>query len=392
MLNFPIYLDNNSTTRTDPKVVEKMLPYFSEKFGNPASRSHIFGIEASAAVEFSREIVAKSLNAEPDEIIFTSGATESINLAIRGITEANFTSQKNTIITTPIEHSASNATIEALSKYGVIIKYLPVDKYGMIDIDHLDKTIDKSTLLVSIIHANNEIGTVQNMFEIANICEENNIALHLDSTQAISSIKIDTKELKADLISFSGHKIYGPKGIGVLFINRRLRKTKVSPIITGGNQEKGLRSGTLNVPAIVGLSEAIRILEKNRQEEFLKISELNRVFWEIISSKSSISVSINGALPCFQNGNMIKRIPNNLNLRFDGIFALNILREAKELALSTSSACSSSDFVDSHVLKAIGLNKNEIKSSFRVGFGRFNSLEEINFSANRIVEIVENLK
>lgn len=381
-LRFPIYLDNHATTPVDPRVLEAMLPYFTEKFGNPASRQHQFGWEAESAVELARKQIAELINANPREIIFTSGATESINLALKGIALAYAEKGKH-IITTQIEHKATLDTCKRLEKIGFKIDYLPVDKYGVVDPDEIKKRITSETILVSVMFANNEIGTIEPIEEIGKICSEMNVLFHTDAAQALGKIPIDVQKLNIDLMSVSAHKLYGPKGIGALFIKKKTPKIKIVPIIDGGGHENGLRSGTLNVPGIVGFGKACEIAKLEMKNEAERTKYLRDKLQNGIMNKLE---------DVYLNGHPTQRLPNNLNLSFYGVESEAILMGMKEVALSTGSACSSASVEKSHVLKAIGLNDDLISSAIRFGIGRFNTEEEIDYVINRIVEVVNHLR
>lgn len=389
-LKFPIYLDNHSTTPIDPEVLNAMLPYFTEKFGNASSKSHSFGWEAESAIENARKIIADFINASPEEIIFTSGTTESINFAIKGILESNLNKlnlnksnhQINHLITTKIEHSATLDVAHYLEKFGLNVIYLSVDKNGFINLDKLKNSITNETLLVSIIWANNEVGVIQDIDEIANICEEKNVLLHCDAAQAIGKVKIDLQKTKIDLMSFSAHKIYGPKGIGALFIRNKNPKIKITPLILGGGHEKGFRSGTQNVSAIVGFGKAIEIIQNNFEAENQKLKFLRDKLLDGFLS------NIDNA---FVNGDLNKRLSNNLNICFEGLSADNLIMNTREIAVSTSSACAFSNQT-SYVLKAIGLSDQQAKSSIRFGIGRFNTEEEIDYVIKKYVEKIKYLR
>jgi len=381
-LRFPIYLDNHATTPVDPRVLEAMLPYFTEKFGNPASRQHQFGWEAESAVELARKQIAELINANPKEIIFTSGATESINLALKGVALAYAEKGKH-IITTQIEHKATLDTCKRLEKIGFKIDYLPVDKYGVVDPDEIKKRITSETILVSVMFANNEIGTIEPIEEIGKICSEMNVLFHTDAAQALGKVPIDVQKLNIDLMSVSAHKLYGPKGIGALFIKKKTPKIKIVPIIDGGGHENGLRSGTLNVPGIVGFGKACEIAKLEMKNEAERTKYLRDKLQNGIMNKLE---------DVYLNGHPTQRLPNNLNLSFYGVESEAILMGMKEVALSTGSACSSASVEKSHVLKAIGLNDDLISSAIRFGIGRFNTEEEIDYVINRIVEVVNHLR
>lgn len=381
-----IYLDNNSTTPLDPEVFEYMKPYFLEKFGNASSKIHSYGFEAKSVVELSRKIVADLIDAESEkDIIFTSGATESINLVLKGIAEGNFY-KGNHIITSAIEHNAVLDSCEYLSKKGFEITKLSVDKNGFIDLNELIENISDKTILVSIQTANNEIGTIQNIKGISEITARLKIPFHTDATQAIGKIPFSVKELGIDLASFSAHKMYGPKGIGALYFNQ-MKKIKISPQMHGGGHEFGLRSGTLNVPLIAGFGKASEICKNDFHNNFTLYKLLATKLLHLLKSKNDF-IHLNGPELDFNN---LKRIPNNLSLRIEGINSENLLLKLKNIALSTGSACSNESQKESHVLKAIGLNKDEIKSTFRVGIGKFNNEEEIEITANEIINKVNEI-
>ena len=380
-MRFPIYMDNNSTTRVDPEVFKTMKPWFLEKYGNASSKDHSFGWEAEAAVEYARKQIGALINAEGSEIIFTSGATESINMAHCGIAES-YSNKGKRIITSAIEHSAVIDSLQALEKKGFEVIFLKVNSKGFIDMDQLKELIDNNTLLVSIMTANNEIGIINDIEAIGNICKETNVLFHTDATQAIGKIPFDLKALNADLVSISGHKFYAPKGIGALYINKS-KKIKLSPRSYGGGQEHGLRPGTLNVPAIVGIGKAAEICKIKMQNEYVKIKELrNKLLKGITDNFEDVRV----------NGSMDKRLPNNLNLCFKYVKAENIIMEMRDIAVSTGAACTSASLKPNHVLKAIGLTGDEIKSSVRFGLGRFNTGEEVEYVINRVVETIHKLR
>jgi cysteine desulfurase len=374
-------MDNNSTTRVDPEVFKTMKPWFLEKYGNASSKDHSFGWEAEAAVEYARKQIGALINAEGSEIIFTSGATESINMAHWGIAES-YSNKGKRIITSAIEHSAVIDSLQALEKKGFEVIFLKVNSKGFIDMDQLKELIDNNTLLVSIMTANNEIGIINDIEAIGNICKETNVLFHTDATQAIGKIPFDLKALNADLVSISGHKFYAPKGIGALYINKS-KKIKLSPRSYGGGQEHGLRPGTLNVPAIVGIGKAAEICKIKMQDEYVKIKELrNKLLKGITDNFEDVRV----------NGSMDKRLPNNLNLCFKYVKAENIIMEMRDIAVSTGAACTSASLKPNHVLKAIGLTGDEIKSSVRFGLGRFNTGEEVEYVINRVVETIHKLR
>lgn len=382
MIKFPIYLDNHSTTRPDPRVVEAMLTCLTENYGNASTKAHEFGWKAEAAVEAARKSAAGLLNAARDEIIFTGGATESINLALKGAAES-YRSKGNHIITQQTEHKAVLDTCRYLEKCGFTVTYLPVDKYGMIDLDELAGAITDKTILVSIMFANNEIGTIQPVHEIGRICNERNVLFHTDATQAIGKIPVDVIKDNIDLLSMTGHKFHGPKGCGLLFIKNKSPKIKLTPQTHGGSQEKGLRSGTLNVPAIAGLGKACEIARSEIQTEFSLLKSLrDRLQNGITSNIKEVAI----------NGHPVYRLPNNLNISFRGVNADSLMMAIREIAVSTGSACSSDSPETSHVLNAIGAEAELKRSTIRFGVSRFNTEEEIDFVINKLTETIKHLR
>ena len=374
-----IYLDNNSTTQIDPNVLEHMIPYFNEKYGNPSSQSHAFGWEASAAVEIAREQVAQIINAKNDEIVFTSGATESNNLAIYGLFEGLF-SKNFEMITSEIEHKAVLDVCKKISKRGNKVHYLRPDKNGIISLEEFKKTINKNVKIVSIMHANNEIGTIQPIKKIGKLCKSKNIIFHVDAAQSVGKINIDVKDMNIDLLSISSHKIYGPKGIGALFINSSNKKINIEPIIVGGSQEKNFRSGTLASPMIVGFGMACKIAKENFESDQQRIKTLSNKLIQKISQKFPETII---------NGSKSQRIPGNVNLTFPFLNGISIINSIPEIAISSGSACSSSNPNSSHVLKSIGLDKNYINSTIRIGIGKFNSDEHIEIAIKSITKAIE---
>jgi len=381
MLNLPIYLDNNSTTRVDPVVLEAMLPYFSEHYGNASSKSHEFGWKAEAAVQHARNLVARLINCEPRDIIFTSGATESVNLALKGAAEM-YRSKGNHIVTTEIEHEAVLDSCKNLERKGFDVTYVKVNENGIVALEDIARAINENTILVSVMYANNEIGTVQPVLEIAKLCKEKKVLFHTDATQAVDKLPIDLSDHNIDMLSFSSHKMYGPKGVGALYKSGKLPRIRVTPQTDGGAQEKGLRAGTLNVPGIVGFGTACEIAHNLLETESNRILQLkNRLYSGIISGVKGVKV----------NGDMSKRIPGNLNISIPGIDADSLMMAMKDIAVSTGSACSSESVEPSHVLSAIGLDKKLMRSTIRFGIGRFNTEEEIDFVINKVTEKVNYL-
>lgn len=377
----PIYLDNNSTTQIDPRVLETMLPYLQDRFGN-ASSNHSFGWIAKSAVENSRDIISNFLKVSSKEIYFTSGATESINLVHLGLTE-NINPDSFHIITSNLEHSASTESLKHLSQKGFDVSFINVDNSGIINPTKIADAITDKTKLVSLIFANNEIGTVNDIKTIAQICKEHDILLHVDATQAVGKLKFDLAEINLDFISFTAHKLYGPKGIGALYINSKNPKAKLAQRIFGGTQEGTIKPGTLNVPAIVGFGKAIELCENESEKDYEHTKNLRDKFYKYISS------NLENISP---NGSMTERLPNNLNLYVEGVRADKLMLELRELAFSNSSACASGSTKPSRILKAIGLTDEQALCSVRFGFGRFNTIEEIDYASQKVVEAINKLR
>lgn len=380
-IKLPIYLDNNATTQMDPRVVETMMPYLSEKYGNYSSK-HKFGYEAHSAVEYAREQIAKLINANADEIIFTSGATESINLAHIGFAVANQSKGKH-IISSLVEHAASYESLQFLSKAGFEVTFIKPDKYGKIDPAEVVKNVKKDTILISLIYANNEIGTITDLQPIADFCNAEKIVFHTDATQAVGKIKIDIRELNPSMMSFNAHKIYGPKGIGALFINKNSFKFNLSPLIFGGNQENSLRSGTLNVPSIVGFGKACEILLQEFEKDIQHYKKLTDFMKKaLIANLSDVKL----------NGHSSDRIYNNLNFTVKDVLANSLIKNIPEIAFSTGSACSSEGNKKNRILKAIGLPDNDIDSTFRIGVGRFNNMNDIEFASEILINQISSIR
>lgn len=369
-----IFLDNNSTTPLDPKVLDSMIPFFLEKFGNSSSKTHYYGWEAEAAVEIARQQISELINSNEDEIIFTSGATESNNLSLQNI--ANY--KNNHIITMATEHKAILDVCNHLEKKGIKSSFLSANENGIIDLDKLKDSITSKTGLVSIMHVNNEIGVIQPIKEIGKFCKDHNILFHVDAAQSYGKININVEQMNIDLLSISGHKIYGPKGIGALYINKKL---KISPILFGGSQEKSIRPGTLPIPLIVGLGRASEISKKSMIDESKRILQLRNLLIDKIKEEIPDVII---------NGDIEKRIPGNLNISFPSLKGQSIVTSLSKIAVSSGSACTSSIPKPSHVLLNIGLNKKHIQSSIRIGIGRFNTKNEILIAANNIIETVKN--
>ena len=381
-VTLPIYMDNHATTPLDPRVLEAMMPYMTKIFGNAASRNHSFGWEAEQGVDKAREQIAKLINATAKEIIFTSGATESNNLALKGIAEM-YKEKGNHIITQVTEHKATLDTCKRLEKYGYRVTYLPVQADGLIDIEDLRRAIDDKTILVSIMFANNEIGVVQPIAEIGKLCHEKGVLFHTDAVQAVGKIPVDVQAMNIDVLSLSGHKIYGPKGVGALYVRRRNPRVQISSQIDGGGHERGMRSGTLNVPGIVGLGEACEIAGKEMQEEIARLTEL-RDYLRAKFEKALDYVHV--------NGNMEHHLPGNLNMSFVYVEGESLLMGINEIAVSSGSACTSATLEPSYVLKALGLGDDVAHSSIRFGLGRFNTKAEVDYVADKLIDVVLKLR
>ena len=378
----PIYMDNQATTAVDPRVLEAMLPYFNEKFGNAASRNHEFGWKAEEAVENARAQIARLIRANPREIVFTSGATESDNLAVKGVAEA-YRQKGNHIITQATEHKAVLDACKRLEKSGFEITCLAVAPDGLINLDDLRRAITPKTILISIMQANNEIGVLQPVEEIGKIAKEKKILFHVDAVQAVGKISVDAQRDGIDLLSISAHKIYGPKGIGALYVRRKDPRVEISAIIDGGGHERGMRSGTLNVPGIVGFGKACEICQKEMPEEGHRLRRLRDKL------KDSIVGRLDGTAV---NGSMARRLPNNLNLSFSGVEGDALLMGINDVAVSSGSACTSAMIEPSYVLRALGVSDELSHSSIRFGLGRFNTEEEVDYVADRVVETVKRLR
>jgi cysteine desulfurase len=377
----PIYLDYQATTPTDPRVVEAMLPFFGEKFGNPHSRNHFYGWEAEEAVENARAQVAAIIGASAKEIVFTSGATESNNLALKGIAHF-YRDRRNHIVTVVTEHKCVLESCRHLEREGFRVTYLPVKADGLIDLDQLRDAITDRTSVVSVMGVNNEIGVIQPLAEIGAICRENGAFFHSDCAQAVGKIPLDVEAMTIDAMSISGHKLYGPMGIGVLYVRRRPR-VRLEPMIDGGGQERGMRSGTLPAPLCVGVGEACAIAARELDVEAARLMGLReRLLNGVTSRLADVRV----------NGDLKRRIPGNLNLSFSGVQAEELMVALKELAVSSGSACTSASVEPSYVLRAIGLDDELAHASLRIGLGRFTTADEIDFAAAKIAEEVERLR
>src|SRR4051812_13137879 len=381
-VKLPIYMDNHATTPVDPRVLEAMLPYFTTTFGNAASRNHPFGWAAEEAVETARTQIAKLIGASPKEIIFTSGATESDNLAIKGVAEM-YREKGNHIITAVTEHKAVLDTCKRLEKYGYRVTYLPVMKDGLIDLDDLKRAMDDKTILVTIMAANNEIGVLQPVQEIGKLCRERGVIFHTDAVQAIGKIPFDVNKNNVDVASITGHKIYGPKGVGALYVRRKNPRVQLTAQIDGGGHERGMRSGTLNVPGIVGLGKACELAMQEMQEESKRLVALrDRLRSKLESQLDEV----------FINGSWEHRLPGNLNMSFLYVEGESLLMGINDIAVSSGSACTSATLEPSYVLKSLGLGDDLAHSSIRFGLGRFNTDAEVDYVAAKIVDVVKKLR
>ncbi|MBE9048887.1 IscS subfamily cysteine desulfurase [Nostocales cyanobacterium LEGE 11386] len=378
----PIYLDCHATTPVDERVLAAMIPYFTEHFGNPSSISHVYGWEAEAAVKQTRELLAAAINATPEEIVFTSGATEANNLAIKGVAEAYFQKGQH-IITVATEHSAVLDPCHYLKSLGFDITILPVKKDGIIDLTKLKKAFSPETILVSVMAANNEIGVLQPLAEIGEICRESKIIFHTDAAQAIGKIPLDVQAMKIDLMSLTAHKVYGPKGIGALYVRRRNPRVQLAPQQHGGGHERGMRSGTLYTPQIVGFGKAVEIALAEQEAENQRLTELRQRLWEKLSQLSGIHL----------NGHPTQRLVGNLNISVEGVDGAALLLGLQPvMAVSSGSACSSATTAPSHVLTALGHPEQLAYASVRFGIGRFNTAEEIDTVAQQVISTVQSLQ
>jgi len=391
-----IYMDNHATTPLDPRVLEAMMPYFTETFGNAASRSHGYGWEAEKAAETGREQIARLINAKAKEIIFTSGATESDNLAIKGVVEF-YKDKGNHVITGAIEHKAVLDTCKALERKGLAtVTYLPVDRYGLVDPDDVRKAITDKTLLVSIMFANNEIGTINPIGEIGKVTREKGVLFHTDATQGVGKLPLDVEAMNIDLLSMSAHKMYGPKGIGALYVRAKGPRVRLTPVIDGGGHERGFRSGTLNVPGIVGFGKACELCREGMADEGQRLLGLRERLREGLFSQLD---------DIFLNGHPVHRLPGNLNVSFayvEGeslLMGLNgsthpiaVAESEPPIAVSSGSACTSATLEPSYVLKALGVGDDLAHTSIRFGLGRFNTAEEVDYVTNRVVHEVRRLR
>jgi len=381
-MKLPVYLDNNSTTPIDLRVVEAMMPYLTEKFGNAASRSHAYGWEGESAVENARTQVAQLIGAHPKEIVFTSGATESINIAIKGAFEM-YGEKGGHIITCVTEHKATLDSAKYVEKHGATVTYLPVNSTGQIDLDALRSAITPQTILVSLMHANNEMGTIHPIEEIGKITREKGVLFHVDAAQTAGKLPIDVNQMGIDILSISGHKLYGPKGVGALYVRRSQPRVRLAPVVHGGGHERGLRSGTLNVPAIVGLGKAAELAYSEMKAEAVRLTRLRERLYQGITRELD---------EVYLNGHPSLRLPNNLNLSFAYVEGEALMMGFKELAVSSGSACTSASLEPSYVLKAMGVGEELAHTSIRFGLGRFTTEEEVDFAVDKVVATVKRLR
>jgi cysteine desulfurase len=381
-VQLPIYMDNHATTALDPRVLEAMLPYMTKIYGNAASRNHQFGWEAEQGVEAAREQIAKLIGATPKEIIFTSGATEGNNLAIKGVAEM-YREKGNHIITQVTEHKATLDTCKRLEKYGYKVTYLPVQADGLVSVADIEAAITPETILVSIMYANNEIGVINPIREIGALCHAKGVLFHTDAVQAVGKIPVNVQTDNIDLLSLSGHKIYGPKGVGALYVRRRNPRVQLNAQIDGGGHERGMRSGTLNVPGIVGLGKACELCGEEMAAETARLTGLR----DYMRAKFEAALDYIAV-----NGNMEHHLPGNLNMSFVYVEGESLLMGINDIAVSSGSACTSATLEPSYVLKALGLGDDVAHSSIRFGLGRFNTKEEVDYVADKLIDTVLKLR
>jgi len=383
-LKLPIFMDSQSTTPVDPRVLEAMLPYFTEKFGHSASRNHPFGWEAEAAVDKAREQIAKLIGArDPKELVFTSGGTEAINLALKGVAEM-YREKGNHIVATTIDQRATMDVCKRLERQGYEVTYVPVGRDGLIDLDEIRKALTPKTILITVMFANNEIGTIQSIADIGKVAKEKGILLHSDATQAAGKIPIDVEATGIDLLSATAHLMYGPKGIGCLYVRRKNPRVRIAPMMDGGGHERGMRSGTVPVPLAVGFGKAAEICREVMPEESKRLAALRDRLQELILSKVD---------EAYLNGHPEKRLPHNLNISFAYVEGESVLMGLnKEVALSSGSACTSATLEPSYVISALGVDSELAHSSIRFGLHRFSTEEEVDFVGKRTVEVVHRLR
>ena len=381
-VTLPIYMDNHATTPMDQRVLDAMLPYFGKIFGNAASRNHQFGWEAEQAVDKAREQISKLIGCTPKEIIFTSGATESNNLAIKGVAEM-YREKGNHIITQVTEHKAVLDTCKKLERQGYDVTYLPVETDGLVSVEKLKAAITDKTILVTIMYANNEIGVVQPIQEIGKLCHEKGILFHTDAVQAVGKIPVNVQADNIDVLSLTAHKIYGPKGVGALYVRRRNPRVQITEQINGGGHERGMRSGTLNVPGIVGLGAACEIAGEEMVAETARLTELR----DYLKNKFDNALDYTHV-----NGNMDHHLPGNLNMSFVHVEGESLLMGINDIAVSSGSACTSATLEPSYVLKALGLGDDVAHSSIRFGLGRFNNKAEVDYVSDKVITVVQHLR
>jgi cysteine desulfurase len=381
-MKLPVYFDNHATTPMDPEVLKTMLPYFTDVFGNAASRNHEFGWTAEAAVERARAQIARLIGASEKEIIFTSGATESDNLAMVGVAEM-YKEKGRHLITTPIEHKAILDSAHYLEGRGFEVTYLPVDQYGRVSPEDVRKAIRPDTILVSVMYANNEVGTINPIAEIARVCKERGVIFHTDAVQAVGKVLIDVEKMGIDLLSLSAHKMYGPKGVGALYVRRKNPRVRLAPLIHGGGHERGMRSGTLNVPGIVGFGKAAEVALHKMAGDEARIRRLRDRLWDGIRTQLD---------EVYLNGHPTERLAGNLNVSFAYVEGESLMMGMKELAVSSGSACTSASLEPSYVLKNLGVGEDLAHTSIRFGLGRFTTEEEVDFAIDKVVSTVRKLR
>ena len=382
MLQLPVYMDNNATTRTDPRVLEAMLPYFTEHYGNAASRHHLFGRDAASAVEEAREQVASLLGADRKEIVFTSGATESDNLAIKGVA-ALYRNKGNHIVTVQTEHHAVLDPCRRLEREGFALTFLPVDSFGRVTVEQVAGALTDRTILVSVMTANNEIGTLQPIKQIGALCKSHGVFFHTDAVQVAGKLPLDVDDMGIDLLSLTAHKMYGPKGVGALYVRSRNPRVRPEPLLDGGGHERGLRSGTLPVPLVVGFGKACALCQQEMSREAERLAKLRERLRRAICEQLD---------HVFLNGHPSERLPGNLNLSFAFVEGEALLMSLQDIAVSSGSACTSASVEPSYVLKALGVPDDLARSSIRFGLGRFNTEEEVDFTIQQVVHKVQHLR
>jgi cysteine desulfurase len=383
-LKLPIFMDSQSTTPVDPRVLEAMIPYFTEKFGHPASRNHPFGWEAEGGVDVAREQIAKLIGArDPKEIVFTSGGTEAINLALKGVVEM-YREKGNHIVTTTIEQRATLDVCKRLERQGVEVTYVPVGRDGLVDVEAVRAALTDKTILISIMFANNEIGTIQPVAELGKLAKEKGIIFHTDATQAVGKIPVDVEAMGVDLLSATAHMLYGPKGVGALYVRRKNPRVRIAPMVDGGGHERGMRSGTVPVPLVVGFGKAAEICREGMAEESKRLAALRDRLQEQIVSKVD---------EAYVNGHPTLRLPHNLNISFAYVEGESVLMGLnKEAALASGSACTSATLEPSYVISALGVDSELAHSSIRFGLHRFSTEEEVDFVARKMVEVIQRLR